>query len=246
MNFQNIDIVLVGTLASGNIGSTARAMRNMGFSRLKLVTPRCAVDEKAYWMATCGEDILRNVRFFSSLRDALADCSYSFGTTARSRRWRSALAPADMALKAMRLSRNNRTGIVFGPEDAGLSNDELELCSEVVTIPTAADASSINISHAVMIICYELFNASLNAAGEDHPDALAPAAMTEQMYDHMRETLLEIGFLNRQNPDYTLGIMRRILTKAALTIPEARFVRGIFRQLAWYVKHMKSEGRRQE
>jgi len=244
VNLERIVIVLVGTLASGNIGSAARAMRNMGVSQLRLVNPQCSLDEQAYWMATCGAEILKNAQIVSSLREAIADCAYSFGTTARNRRWRRIRKPKDMAKKALSLSGENNVALVFGPEDTGLTNEELELCSEVVTIPTATDGSSLNIAQAVMILCYELFTAAEHCSAPTPTARLAPAAMTEAMYDHMRTTLYEIGFLNRQNPEYTLGLMRRILTKAALTIPEARFIRGIFRQLAWYVKSrsQKSDG----
>lgn len=236
MDFANIDIILSGTLASGNIGAVARAMCNMGLSRLKLVDPRCRIDEKARWMATCGPDILSSAQTFKSFRDALSDCSYSFGTTARSRRWRDALTPAEMAAKAASLAEKNRIAVVFGPEDMGLSNEELELCNDVVTIPTTSNATSINLSHAVIIICYEIFQVAGEIKEPAGPEELASAGMTEAMYDHMRDALLEIGFLNRQNPDYTLGMIRRILTRSALTVPEAKLIRGMFRQLLWYIK----------
>ncbi|MCX8043210.1 MAG: RNA methyltransferase [Desulfobacterota bacterium] len=236
MDFHNVDIVLVGTLGSGNLGSVARAMCNMGLAHLKLVSPRCALDEQAFWMATCGEDVLKCAHVFPTLREAIADCSYCFGTTARHRRWRQTLSPRDAAQKTLGLCKTNRVAFVFGPEDSGLTNEELELCHEVITIPTVSSATSLNLSHAVMIICYELFMVTRQQPKTLRSTRLAPVAMTEAMYDHMRTTLFEIGFLNRQNPDYTLGLMRRILTKAKLTIPEARFIRGIFRQLAWYVK----------
>lgn len=237
MNFHNIDIVLVGTLASGNLGSAARAMCNMGLSNLKLVRPRCALDDQAFWMATCGEDILKRAQMFPELREALADNAYCFGTTARHRRWRRVISPREAAHTALSLCSTNRVAFVFGPEDSGLTNEELELCHEVITIPTASEATSLNLPHAVMIICYELFTVAQQQPQLTQDQRLAPLAMTEAMYDHMRSTLLEIGFLNRQNPEYTLGLMRRILTKARLTVPEARFIRGIFRQLAWYVKN---------
>jgi len=237
---NNIDIVLSGTLASGNIGAVARAMSNMGFLRLKLVNPRCRIDEKARWMATCGPEILSNAQSFKSLREALSDCSYSFGTTARGRRWRDALTPMEMASKVVSLAGKNRVALVFGPEDMGLSNEELELCNDVVSIPTARNATSLNLSHAVMIICYEIFRVAGELKESAGPEELASAGITEAMYDHMRDALLAIGFLNRQNPDYTLGMIRRILTRSHLTVPEAKLIRGMFRQLLWYVKR-KSE-----
>ncbi|MBN2108052.1 MAG: RNA methyltransferase [Deltaproteobacteria bacterium] len=234
---SSIDIVLVGTLTSGNIGSVARAMANMGLSRLSLVRPRCTIDQQSYAMATHGDGILSSARLFPSLRDALAGAVYVFGTTARGRRWRDCLELRELGARAVHHARGGRVALVFGPEDMGLSNDELELCNEVVTIPTVQGASSLNISHAVLLVCYELFSASREGKALDGASIdPAPVAMVEAMYDHMRESLLEIGFLNPQNPEYTLGMIRRMLTRTVLSVPEVRMLRGLFRQLVWYIR----------
>jgi len=234
---SSFDIVLVGTLKSGNIGSVARAMANMGLSRLSLVSPRCTIDQQSYAMATHGDDILRSARLFPSLRDALAGAVYVFGTTARGRRWRDCLELRELGCRAVHHAGGGRVALVFGPEDMGLSNDELELCNEVVTIPTAQGASSLNISHAVLLICYELFSSCReDRASDGSPVDPAPVAMVEAMYDHMRESLLEIGFLNPQNPEYTLGMIRRMLTRTVLSVPEVRMLRGLFRQFVWYIR----------
>lgn len=238
---SNIDIVLAGTLSSGNIGSVARAMANMGLSRLSLVHPRCKIDQQSYFMATHGDDILRSARTCASLREALADAVYVFGTTARDRRWRDALEPRELGGRAVERARRGRVALVFGPEDMGLSNDELELCNEVISIPTADGASSLNLSHAVLVVCNEIFLACRDlplADGElSEP---APVAMVEAMYDHMRESLLEIGFLNPQNPGHTLGMIRRLLSRTGLSVPEVRMLRGLFRQLVWYIRKKNS------
>jgi TrmH family RNA methyltransferase len=233
----SIDIVLVGTLHSGNIGSVARAMANMGLSRLSLVNPRCKVDQQSYAMATHGDDILRSARTVTSLREALADAVYVFGTTARGRRWRDALELRELGDRVVYHARGGCVALVFGPEDMGLSNDELEICNEVVSIPTAQGASSLNISHAVLLICYELFSACRKTQASDGAISQpAPVAMVEAMYDHMRESLLEIGFLNPQNPEYALGMIRRIFSRTGLSVPEVRMLRGLFRQLVWYIR----------
>lgn len=238
---NNIHIVLCGTLTSGNIGSVARAMSNMGLVHLRLVNPRCELDEKSYWMATCGSDILTNAKTVQTLRDALSDCSYSFGTTARTRRWRDAISPGVMAQKALRLSSANKVAILFGPEDMGLSNEELELCNEVVSIPTSPESTSINLSHAVIILCYELLRALQKTPGDAFESEHAPVGMVEAMYGHMKNALLSIGFLNSQKPDHTLGMIRRLLTRTRLTVPEVNLIRGMFRQLEWYIQ--KSQNR---
>ena len=108
----------------------------------------------------------------------------------------------------MSIAEKNRVSIVFGPEDCGLSNEELELCNDVVTIPTSQEAASINIAQAVMLICYEFFCLSEGRHGNSDPSNLAPAEKVEEMYDHMREVLMETGFLNPQNPELVPWIRR--------------------------------------
>jgi tRNA/rRNA methyltransferase len=236
---DNIDIILVGTLNSGNIGSAARAIKNMGLSRLSLVSPQCPLDDQAFWMAPHSHDIINNSNTYSSLREAISNSSYVFGTTARNRRSRNYLYPEEMAKKATAFAEQNKVSIIFGPEDAGLSNDNLELCNEVVSIPTAGDATSINISQAVMLICYEIFRI-VNGNNKTAEEAeLATARKVEAMYDHMRKALLEIGYSNPQNPDHVIGKFRRILSRAGLTAEDVKIIRGVFRQLLWYVKNRK-------
>jgi tRNA/rRNA methyltransferase len=99
----------------------------------------------------------------------------------------------------------------------------------------------LNISHAVLLVCYELFSACREGkASEGASIDPAPVAMVEAMYDHMRESLLEIGFLNPQNPEYTLGMIRRMLSRTVLSVPEVRMLRGLFRQLVWYIRKQSS------
>ena len=233
----NVDIVLVGTLQPGNIGSVARAMANTGMASLVLVRPCCTIDGQAYSMATHGARILRSARILPTLREALDDTVYAVGTTARDRRWRDCFDHRELGSRAAPHALAGRIALVFGPEDAGLSNEDLELCNEVTTIATAPGAASLNIAQAVLLVCYELFT----AIGDPRSDISArqepaPAAMTEAMYDHMREALLAIGYLNPQNPAHTLGMIRRVLSRAGLSVPEVRMLRGIFRQLVWYVR----------
>ena len=235
---DNMRIVLVGTLAPGNIGSTARAMKNMGISKLILVNPHCEVNEEAFRMATNAGNILQAAQKAGSLREAIAGAGYVFGTTARTRRWRPFIFPPEMGEKVAGLIQNNQVALVFGPEDRGLSNEQLELCNEIVSIPAARGGKSLNLSHAVIIMCYEIYRAVQGRVAYDAP-RLAPAGEVEDMYDHMRSTLLEIGFINRQNPEHTLGSFRRILTRAGLAKEEVKLIRGVFRQLLWYIKRQK-------
>jgi len=243
--FDNINIVLLGTLYAGNIGSVARAMNNMGLNRLTLVNPQCQVDEQAFWMATHAKKILETVCIVPGLKNAIADSSYVFGTTARTRRWRNTITPQHMAQRAITLSATNKIAVLFGPEDAGLSNESLELCNEVVSIPTARGATSMNVSHAVLVICYELFCASCRPQISCDVE-FAPAKKVEEMYAHMEEALLKIGFLNAQNPGHFIGRVRRVFTRAGLTGTDVHYIRGIFRQLLWYVNKHERRGSKKE
>ncbi|MCX5905044.1 MAG: RNA methyltransferase [Proteobacteria bacterium] len=232
---DKIKIILVGTLAPGNVGSVARAMKNMGIARLCLVSPQCTLNEEAFRMATSAENILQAAQTADTLREAIADAGYVFGTTARARRLRPCILPQQMGEKIAELIPNNQVALVFGPEDRGLSNEHLELCNEIVSIPTARGGKSLNLSHAVIIMCYEVYRAVQGWVSYETP-RLSPAGEVENMYDHMRSALLEIGYLDKQNPDITLGSFRGILTRAGLTRDEVKLIRGVFRQLLWYIK----------
>ena len=232
---DKIKIILVGTLAPGNVGSVARAMKNMGIARLCLVSPQCTLNEEAFRMATSSRNILQAAQTTDTLREAIADAGYVFGTTARARRLRPCILPQHMGEKVAELIPNNQVALVFGPEDRGLSNEHLELCNEIVSIPAARGGKSLNLSHAVIIMCYEVYRAIQGGVSYETP-RLSPAGEVENMYDHMRSALLEIGYLDKQNPDITLGSFRRILTRAGLTRDEVKLIRGVFRQLLWYIK----------
>jgi TrmH family RNA methyltransferase len=237
---DRIVIVLVGTLQPGNIGSVARAMKNMGMSRLRLVSPQCSIDRQAVMMATHGADILESARMYPTMRTAIADAGYVCGTSARDRRRRSEVTPEMLAHQIVGLASTNTVAVVFGPEDRGLTNDELELCNEIITIPTAPGAASLNISHAVMIVCYELFQAATTAVSEE-PVELATSASLQGMYDHMRRALLDIGFLRPDNPDIVMGYFKRILSRAGMCEHEVRTLRGIFRQLQWFINRSREK-----
>lgn len=238
---NNIQIVLVRTLYAGNIGSVARAMKNMGIFRLTLADPGCTIDDESMRMATHARDVLVKAKVVKDIGNPVKKSGYIFGSTSRSRKWRSSVSPAVMARKVATLIRNNQVSLLFGPEDMGLSNHELELCHEVVAIPTAAGGGSLNLAQAVMVLCYEIYCATLEKV-ECEPIRLAPSQEIEKMYAHMRSALLEIGYLNPQNPDHIMGRFRRILTRAGLQLEDVKLIRGIFRQLLWYVQRNSLHG----
>lgn len=240
--FDNINIILNKTIHPGNIGSTARAMKNMGLRSLCLVEPQCEVDDDACRMATHGKDILADIKIFDSIPEAAAGSVYLFGTTARNRKWRNTICPNDMTAKIKDFLPQPKVSILFGPEDFGLTNNELELCNEVIVIPTSDDASSINISQAVLIICYEIFKSLMDLdKPKVKPDKidLAPIDKIEEMYAHMQKALIDIDYLDPQNPEHFMGNFRRIFNRAGLTSEEVQIIRGIFRKLNWYINSTK-------
>ena len=235
---DKIKIILVGTLAPGNVGSVARAMKNMGIVAPVPCQPSMHIERRGIPDGNQRRKYLAGGTTADTLREAIADAGYVFGTTARARRLRPCIFPQHMGEKVAELIPNNQVALVFGPEDRGLSNEHLELCNEIVSIPTARGGKSLNLSHAVIIMCYEIYRAVQGGVSYEKP-RLAPAGEVENMYDHMRSALLEIGYLNKQNPDLTLGSFRRILTRAGLTRDEVKLIRGVFRQLLWYIKKKK-------
>jgi tRNA/rRNA methyltransferase len=238
---HKIQIILVGTHYSGNIGSVARAMKNMGLCNLVLVKPLCDIDDEALQMATHARDILLRAQTVTNLSEAIAGSSYAFGTTSRLRKWRTFITPSEMAMKVSSLIKNNRVSLVFGPEDSGLTNVELEMCNEIISIPTADNGGSLNLAQAVMVICYEVYGRT-QKAGEGKSLNFATSNEVEAMYVHMRNALLGIGYLNPQNPEHIIGKFRRILTRAGLKTEDVRLIRGIFRQLQWYIRRKSHRG----
>ena len=142
------------------------------------------------------------------------------------------------------LSRENTIAIVFGPEDRGLSNEDLRLCHELVNIPTA-EFSSLNLAQAVMVICYELYTAG-RPSGEPNAPRLATRHELDGMYDQLREILVRINYINPENPDYWMNKIRRFFTRLQLKAGEVSIIRGICRQIDWYGKKCHEEGRQEK
>ena len=238
-NLDHIAIVLVQPQIPENIGAVARAMHNMGLSRLVLVEPKscdpCRVGKTATGSSI---DLIENMAVHDDLREALAPFHYLVGTTARIGALRPTMSrPSELARNLVSISQNNLAGILFGPEDRGLSNDHLRHCHTNVTIPTAS-FSSLNLAQAVMIICYEILLATRDDLHQV-PPRLANSFEVEGMYDHLKEVLLKIGFINPQNPEHWIGNIRRFLARVPLRAREVRIIRGVCRQIDWYTSQVE-------
>ena len=234
MVLGNISIILNETQLPENIGFTARAMANMGITRLVLVKPKNFDLSRVRKTATgMSVDIVEQMEVYDDLQTALKPYQYIVGTTARLGNHRPAMAdPRLLALELIPISIKNKVGILFGPEDCGLSNEQLRFCHKIVTINTAF-FSSLNLSHAVLIICYELFMNS-REPGKMALPRLANSFELEGMYDHLQEVLMKIGFINPQNPEHWMNNIRRFLSRVSLRAREVKIIRGICRQIDWY------------
>ncbi|MFQ5903290.1 MAG: RNA methyltransferase [Candidatus Binatia bacterium] len=233
---ENIRVVLVEPRGSGNIGSVARAMKNMGLKDLAIVG---GGRTKSFWaraMAVHAEEILKGARRFSTLREAVAECGLVVGTTCRAGLYRShSRSLREVAPKIVSAARSGKVALVFGPEDHGLSNRDLKNCQWLITIPSHPDYPSLNVAQAVMVCLYEIFLAALKKPPREMISR-APAESVELLFDRMRRSLLKIGFLDSQNPEHILLALRRILGRAGLEEKDVRILTGLFRQIVWYAE----------
>lgn len=237
---KNISVVLHKPKYAGNIGAVARAVKNMGIGNIVVVgTQDFDPDEMRQRSTHLAADVLDKIQFFETAAEALGSFSYIVGTTARLGKARGPfITPRAAACDIADISQKNKVALLFGPEDTGLANEELRLCHAVVSIPTSREFTSLNLSHAVMILCYEIFVASVSEADTaDVTPKLARSEELEGMYGQIKTLLADIGFLNPENPDYWMMHLRRFFTRAGILSREVKIVRGICRQIQWYAHH---------
>lgn len=230
----NIRIVLVETSHPGNIGGVARAMKNMKMSNLYLVAPNIFPSADATSRASGADDILMSATVCESLSEAIADCSIVIGASARCRTisWPE-LTPKQCADKLSVDAVNNQVAIIFGRENSGLKNHELDLCQFLLRIPCNEEYSSLNLAAAVQVVCYELFSASgLNKeilVGDKDKEVLATSSQMELFYQHLHEALIDIGFMHEDKSKSIMRRLRRIYNRTKLDTKEVDILRGILR-----------------
>ncbi len=232
----NVVVVLVEPQGALNIGSVGRAMMNFGFSELRLVSPQVDhLSEEARRMAVKAVGLVEGARVYSRLEEALADCRLALGTTRRFGKYREDfLHPEEAASYLLPQARKDRVALVFGREDKGLLTAELDLCHRLITIPTCAELPSMNLAQAVALCLYEISRTAAHAAGRARGGRkLALHGELAGLYDHMRRTLLEIDFLDPQNPDHILHSFRRIFGRAGLNAREVRILHGLMSRIDW-------------
>ena len=226
---DNIRIVLVNTSHTGNIGSTARAMKTMGLNDLYLVDPVSAPDGKSSALAAGAGDVLANATIVSDLSEAVKDCSLIVGTSARSRTlpW-PMLTPRECGVKMVQEGQKGPVALVFGRENNGLSNEELQLCHFHVCIPANPEYSSLNLAAAVQTLCYEIRMGYLNL--DSYPDMESDYPLSEDLerfYVHLENTLTETGFIVKNHPGVVMTKLRRLVNRARPESQELNILRGI-------------------
>lgn len=233
---ENIRIVLVSPIYGGNVGSVCRAMMNMGLSDLVIAAPREEFNSfDAMKWSYSARSIWESHRVCSTLREAVADCNRVAGATVREGLYRQdSRTPREWAPILLDSAREGRVALVFGPENNGLSNDDVAHCTELIRIPSSDAYPSLNLSHAVMVCAYEMYIASGTFVDSRDKDPEAPSELRERMYDMWRDALLKIGFMDEEKADHMMMALRRILSRGKLTETDTRILMGIARQTQWF------------
>lgn len=256
-----IRIVLVAPAGPLNVGSIARVMKNFGLSQLILVAPQCnPLSDEALQMAVHADDILRSAKQVETIPQALEGCSQAIATTARARGFNAPLHPPELILPTLlntispspssNLPHPLQSALIFGPEDRGLSNQELTYAQHFTKIPTSNAYSALNLAQAVAVCCYELHRAAL----QNSPSSVkqtesnlhipgpnqAPLNELEGYYQHLESVLLKVGYLYPHTAASRMRKLRQLLQRSGPTSNEVALLRGILRQVEWAVSNAQS------
>ena len=246
VNLKNFSIILSRPRYPENIGAAARAMRNMGFEQLIVVDPQNCDMSRILKMAThAAGEVVEKMQIYEDLKTALANLNYIVGTTARLGGQRQLVGSvAKLASKLAPISEKNRVGLLFGPEDRGLTNEDIRFCHELVNIPTA-EFSSLNLAQAVMVVCYELRRYN-QPGGKTFVPRLANRHELDGMYAQLKDILVRISYIQPDNPDYFMNNLRHFGTRLKLRAKEVSIIRGICRQIDWYGKKCFRDGMKKQ
>jgi len=232
---RSVCVVLVRPQGAANIGAAARAMKNMGLRDLRLVEVSARRAAAALPIAVHARDLVETARHFRTLAEAVAECGLVVGTTKRGGLYRRrAETPAALAPLILAQAARRPVALVFGPENHGLTRDDLRCCQRLLTIDSDDEYGSLNLAQAVLLCCYELrrhaAGAPAGAAGEVEP---AAAEDVQRLMEALTASLLAIGFLNPQNPDPILFTLKDLFGRAILRPYEVRVLLGLARQIEW-------------
>jgi TrmH family RNA methyltransferase len=222
-----VRIVLIDPSHPGNIGSVARAMKNMALSDLVLVRPRSFPHPEANALAAGADDILSGARIVSTVADAISECAFIAGTTSRPRSYYwEFTTPRDVAARIVALAPENRTALLFGSERYGLATEDLNHCNVLVRIPANPEYCSLNLAMSVQLMAYEIFMACEQPHSHTQYELpLAPSGDVEHFYAHLHQVLNEIDFEDRTG--HLMERLRRLFNRAQLDRNELNIMRGI-------------------
>lgn len=231
----HVRFVLIEPRSGGNVGATARALKNLGFSRLVLVRPSCdPLGSEARRMAVDAADLLERSVVEDDLDAALRGAQLVVGTTARTGKHRRPHrrlnhVSGELASRA----RASELAVVFGREDRGLTDRELDRCTHLVYLPSSAAYPSFNLAQAVLLVAWELRRSETVRGVDDDEGELATHGRREALYRHLERALRTIGFLNRDGAEVVMRRLRRLFGRARLTSDEVKMLRGVARQVLW-------------
>ena len=229
--------MLVRPASEGNVGAAARAMLNMGLRDLWLVDPRLDRYDPIRWMAHGAEEVVESIRSVATLAEAVADTTVVMATTGRKRRWRSwpIKDPTEAAGVLLESASTSRVAVVFGPEDKGLSNEDLSTCTHMARIPTDAAQTSLNLAQAVLLMAWEIRR---HVLADLHPlpartRVPATADQVDGTIDQLTQVLYRVGYFLGRNELQVRTTARQVLSRTTLTRDEIGFLRGALRKLEW-------------
>lgn len=231
-------VIMVETSHPGNIGAAARAMKTMNMSHLTLVAPQSYPDPVAFARSSGAADLLEKAQVFATLPEAIEECQIVVGVTARTRKLSApVVTPKQLIAQMDKKHRGLQVGWVFGRERNGLSNEEIDLCNIVCTIPSNPEYGSLNIAAAVQILCYEWYASQTIHTSNDEVELeergsqLAPVGEREGFYQHLWQSLTKIEFLDEVNPVPVQRKLRRLFDRARLSSEDINILRGILKNI---------------
>lgn len=254
---KGIKIILVEPAGERNIGSIARVMRNMGLMGLVIVNPRCDyLSQSAQIMAVHGINVLKNATIVDSLSLALEGCEKAIATTSRTRGIPTYLETPREVLSDIVKDSNSNYGIIFGPEDRGLSNEELSYAQRFVSIPSNEEYPSLNLAQAVGICAYEIYQGFIDSQDERMANRrknnndddkqkkeknLATIDELTRYYEHLESILLQVNYLYPHTADTTMRKIKRIINSIEIEKSDLAMLRGMLRQVEWGLKNKPTQ-----
>jgi TrmH family RNA methyltransferase len=234
---QDVTFILVKPRYGGNIGSTCRVLKNMGFKRLHLVRPSVLpTHPESLRLAVGAADIAKKAKVFDTLDEAAKGLRFLVGTSRRTGKYRRDFA--SLPAIGEKLPKGQKVGILFGAEERGLTNEELGHCNLVVQIPSNPDFPSLNLAQSVAVTAYQLRLLQDLGVSTDTSKTfpLAPVQEVEAMLQHLERTLTAIGFLHERNGFHMMRTIRQLFGRTQMNEREVRIFRGICRQVSWAAK----------